>query len=158
VTVANLQFAVVDLPLLEEDLIQDPVDRLTPALAQQGKTLLPLGFPSGPIGAGQCSIVPVPVVLQAFQAVVLKAVLNLVPAGTAPPPASSIFYAQGLAKSSEICDVDRDAEVDLNDIAAIFAKRDTVAPLGFPSDSTGMVTVNVARQCVLRCTNPNCAH
>jgi hypothetical protein len=158
VTVANLQFAVVDLPLMEEDLIQDPVDRLTPALAQQGKVLLPLGFPTGPIVKGQCSTVPIPVTLQAFQAVVLKLILNLVPAGTAPAAGQSIFYAQGLAKSSEICDVNRDGEVDLNDINSIFLLRDTVAPLGFPSDSAGMVTVNVARQCVLRCTNPNCAH
>ena len=162
-TVSNLQFAVVDLPLLEEDLIQDPVDRLTPALAAQGQTLAPLGFPTGPIVAGQCSIIPIPVVLKAFQAVVLKTIVNLVPIPTigAPAPAApipaSIFYAQGLPKASEICDVNRDAQVDLNDIAAIFAKRDTIAPPGFPSDSSGMVTVNVARQCVLKCTNPNCA-
>src|SRR5260370_40654630 len=58
VTVPNLQFAVVDLPLLEEDPIQDPGDRLTPALAQQGKTLLPLRFPTGPISAGQRSLLP----------------------------------------------------------------------------------------------------
>lgn len=157
IMVANLQFAVVDLPLMEEDLIQDPVDRLTPALAQQGKTLLPLTFPSGPIRAGQCSLVPIPVTLQAFQAVVLKAVLSLT-SSPAPTAGQSIFYAQGLAKSSEICDVNRDAEVDVDDIALIFAQRDTLAPAGFPSDSSGLVTVNVARQCVLRCTNPNCAH
>jgi hypothetical protein len=155
VSVTNVQFAVVDLPLMGEDLTQFPVDRLTPALAQQGKVLLPLAFPTGPIAAGQCAIVPIPATLQKFQAVVLKLILNLASGGTAP--GQSIFYAEGLAKSSEICYVKRNMQVDLNDIASIIDKRGTVAPLGFPSDESGMVTVNVARQCVNRCTKPNCA-
>jgi hypothetical protein len=60
----------------------------------------------------------------------------------------------------EICDVDGNGVIDRNDILAIFAARDSPAAfLGDPrdSDGDGVITVNDARLCVNRCTNPLCA-
>jgi len=57
------------------------------------------------------------------------------------------------------CDIDRDRDVDVNDIDAIFAARGALAVPGDARDfdGDGMVTVNDARACVLTCTRPNCA-
>ena len=64
-----------------------------------------------------------------------------------------------LSAWAQVCDVDGDADVDLNDISAIFAARNTVA--NGPDDprdanGDGMITHNDARMCVLDCTLANC--
>ncbi len=58
-----------------------------------------------------------------------------------------------------VCDVDLDGDVDLDDINAIFAKRNTPTVPGDPHDADGdkKITVNDARKCVLKCTRPGCA-
>jgi len=58
-----------------------------------------------------------------------------------------------------VCDVDGDGDVDRNDINLIFAARGTRVQPGDPRDldGDGLITVNDARGCVLRCTRPNCA-
>jgi hypothetical protein len=63
--------------------------------------------------------------------------------------------ASGLA-----CDVDRDGDVDRNDVNSIMAARGQRA--SGPDDARdydkdGLITVNDGRACVLRCTRTNCA-
>jgi hypothetical protein len=58
-----------------------------------------------------------------------------------------------------VCDVNEDGQIDINDIDAITAARGSFA-LG-PQDSRdangdGIIDVNDARVCVLRCTKPGC--
>lgn len=57
------------------------------------------------------------------------------------------------------CDIDLDGDVDINDISAILAARNTTAVPGDARDvdEDGLITLNDARQCVLTCTNPRCA-
>jgi len=57
------------------------------------------------------------------------------------------------------CDIDGNGQVDINDIRAITAARNTVAAPGDPRDhdGNGVIDVNDARQCVLECTNLLCA-
>jgi hypothetical protein len=57
------------------------------------------------------------------------------------------------------CDIDRDRDVDLDDINAILAARNTPAVPGDARDydGDGMITVLDARKCVLQCTRPRCA-
>ncbi len=58
------------------------------------------------------------------------------------------------------CDVNDDRQIDRTDIQAIFAARNTSAtgpddPRD--KDGDGTITILDGRQCVLECTNPNCA-
>lgn len=57
------------------------------------------------------------------------------------------------------CDIDFDDDVDLNDINAITAARGQTALPGDwrDYDKDGLITVNDARACTLRCTLANCA-
>ncbi len=57
------------------------------------------------------------------------------------------------------CDIDANRIVDINDIRAISAARNTPAVPGDARDvdGDGFITLNDARQCVLQCTNPRCA-
>jgi hypothetical protein len=57
------------------------------------------------------------------------------------------------------CDVDIDGDVDRDDVAEIFDRRNTAASFGDPRDPNGdgIIDVNDARRCVVRCTNPRCA-
>ena len=57
------------------------------------------------------------------------------------------------------CDVDRNGVVDINDIRAIGAAKNTPAVPGDArdADGDGVITLDDARQCVLLCTNPRCA-
>jgi hypothetical protein len=57
------------------------------------------------------------------------------------------------------CDVDGDRDVDLNDINAINAARNTTASPGDPRDANGDGTINVvdSRFCVVKCTRAGCA-
>jgi uncharacterized repeat protein (TIGR01451 family) len=59
-----------------------------------------------------------------------------------------------------LCDLDRDADIDRNDVDAIFAARGQ--PASGPSDPRdlnrdGVISVNDARLCVLACSLPECA-
>ncbi len=59
-----------------------------------------------------------------------------------------------------VCDVNNDLQIDRSDIQLIFAARNT--PASGPDDprdqdGDGTITVLDGRQCVLQCTNPNCA-
>ncbi len=57
------------------------------------------------------------------------------------------------------CQVDADADVDIDDIALINAVRNTAVSAGDPRDPDGdlRATVLDARLCATRCTKPNCA-
>jgi hypothetical protein len=58
------------------------------------------------------------------------------------------------------CDVNADGKVDSSDIAAINAARNTAATGACDlrdADANGLINVNDARQCAVRCTNANCA-
>jgi hypothetical protein len=60
----------------------------------------------------------------------------------------------------EKCDVDRDGDIDINDINAILAARNQTVPPGNPAldiDGNGVINVNDSRGCVLKCTRPKCA-
>ena len=56
----------------------------------------------------------------------------------------------------QVCDVNNDDFIDINDIREIGAHRGTTNPL-YDIDGDGVVTTNDARQCVLDCDNPRCA-
>ncbi|MGH0037373.1 MAG: hypothetical protein ACQGVK_20290 [Myxococcota bacterium] len=58
-----------------------------------------------------------------------------------------------------LCDVDGDADVDRNDVDAIFAARgEPASGPDDPRDSNGdgLITVNDGRICVLECSRPDC--
>ena len=57
------------------------------------------------------------------------------------------------------CDIDVDRIVDINDIRAIAAARNTPAVPGDARDvdGDGFISLNDARQCALQCDNPRCA-
>lgn len=59
------------------------------------------------------------------------------------------------------CDIDADGDVDIDDVRAITAMRNTPVPPGNPAadiDGNGVIDVNDARQCVVQCTLPRCAN
>lgn len=63
--------------------------------------------------------------------------------------------------SLQMCDVDRDGNIDIDDVQLIFAVRNLPAqqlPGIEPRDpdGDGLITVNDARICTLRCTDPAC--
>ncbi len=64
-----------------------------------------------------------------------------------------------VSSTPQLCDVNRDGLVNRDDINAIFAARNTPAAPGDPRDANGdgQITVEDARLCALRCTNPGCA-
>lgn len=57
------------------------------------------------------------------------------------------------------CDIDRDGDIDRNDIALITAARNQPAQPSDPRDAdfSGVIDVTDARACSLRCTRPSCA-
>jgi Thrombospondin type 3 repeat len=58
------------------------------------------------------------------------------------------------------CDVDEDGDIDKSDIALITALRGESVPPANPladEDGNGIININDARGCVLKCTNPKCA-
>ena len=69
------------------------------------------------------------------------------------------FLGVGQATSTLSCDINGDGKVDINDINLIFAARGKTVSPGDPRDVDRdcQITVNDVRECVLRCTNPNCA-
>ena len=61
---------------------------------------------------------------------------------------------------SQICDLDSDGDVDMNDVRAVTLLRGTTVPPSNPladADGNGIININDARACVLQCTNPRCA-
>jgi uncharacterized repeat protein (TIGR01451 family) len=56
------------------------------------------------------------------------------------------------------CDINRDQKINIDDINLIFAARGLRVTTGDPRDldGDGLITVNDARGCVLRCDNPVC--
>ncbi len=58
-----------------------------------------------------------------------------------------------------ICDIDRNGQVDRNDISRISSVLNTRVELGDPRDVNGDGLINIldVRQCTLKCTKPNCA-
>ncbi|MCC6532016.1 MAG: hypothetical protein IT531_05665 [Burkholderiales bacterium] len=73
---------------------------------------------------------------------------------------SPVLYDLTLASAAlGICDIDQDGDIDRIDVAAITAARGQSAQPGDPrdADQNGIINVNDARACTLRCTRPNCA-
>lgn len=58
------------------------------------------------------------------------------------------------------CDLDHDGDIDRDDIMEIFGLRGTYSPPSDPAadvNDDGIISINDARGCVLRCTLPRCA-
>ena len=73
---------------------------------------------------------------------------------------SPILYDLSVSSLDSTCDIDGDGDIDRNDIAAIVAARNTTVPPSNPvmdADGNGVINVNDARACTLRCTRPQCA-
>ncbi len=76
---------------------------------------------------------------------------------------SNVFTDQIDYKAScittRVCDVNNDGSINRNDINLIFAARGQSVQTGDlrDLDGDGLITVNDARGCALRCTKPNCA-
>ncbi|MGD8940644.1 MAG: choice-of-anchor D domain-containing protein, partial [Gammaproteobacteria bacterium] len=73
-----------------------------------------------------------------------------------------VFFLSAISEFSlaGVCDVNDDSSIDRNDINLIFAARNetTNAPNDpRDADGDGIITVNDARQCVLKCTLDRCA-
>lgn len=58
-----------------------------------------------------------------------------------------------------VCDIFSRGKIDIGDIRMISASLNSLATINDPRDADrdGRITVNDARFCVVRCTNPNCA-
>jgi hypothetical protein len=58
-----------------------------------------------------------------------------------------------------VCDVNGDGVINLLDMNLILAARGQLATVGDPRESfvDGMITINDANTCKLKCTKPNCA-
>lgn len=72
---------------------------------------------------------------------------------------SPILYDLSVASKVTVCDVDKDGDVDSADINLIRAGIGQTPVAGDPRDANGdgLITINDARVCVLKCTRPNCA-
>ncbi|MDX2507707.1 MAG: FG-GAP-like repeat-containing protein [Gammaproteobacteria bacterium] len=95
-------------------------------------------------------------------------ITNVNPDGTIPVSENDNWLEPGLNNfrlntfgsfEGPACDIDADGVVDINDIRAIAAARNTPAVPGDARDvdGDGVITLNDARQCVLQCSNPRCA-
>ena len=74
--------------------------------------------------------------------------------------ASDAAWAECEAPTPLPCDVDRNSQVDRNDVIAIMAARGQTAPpadVALDTDGDGIISLLDARQCVLLCTNAGCA-
>ena len=95
-------------------------------------------------------------------------ITNVNPDGTIPVEEQNNWQVMGLNNfrlntfgqfEGPPCDIDLNRVVDINDILAIAAAKNTPAVPGDARDvdGDGVITVNDVRQCVLQCTNPRCA-
>ena len=84
----------------------------------------------------------------------VQARLNANTAGDTP-----ILFDLTLTTPDLTCDVDRDTDVDKNDIALIRAGIGQTPVANDPRDANGdtLITMADVRQCTLRCTKPSCA-
>jgi hypothetical protein len=80
--------------------------------------------------------------------------LNANTAGVSP-----ILFDLTLTTPDLTCDVDRDVDIDKNDIALIRAGIGQTPAANDPRDANGdgLITMVDVRQCTLRCTKPSCA-
>jgi hypothetical protein len=71
----------------------------------------------------------------------------------------SLAYSVTISAVVVLGDIDRDGDIDLNDINAILAARNQPAAPGDARDydGDGRITVGDARACTLQCTQPHCA-
>lgn len=77
-----------------------------------------------------------------------------------PDQADSVGDGVGDAcRNFVLCDIDLDGDIDIRDVSYIMAARTLPAILRDPRDwdRDGLLTVNDARACSLRCTRPQCA-
>jgi hypothetical protein len=73
---------------------------------------------------------------------------------------SPILFDLTLNTPETLCDIDKDGDIDRLDIGRISAARGQTVPPANPDldpDKNGLVNVNDARFCTLRCTRPSCA-
>ena len=95
-------------------------------------------------------------------------ITNINPDGTIPLNQKNNWQVSGLNNfrlneygqfEGPLCDIDRDGDVDRNDINLIFAARGTLAVPGDARDydKDGRITINDARACTLQCSKPKCA-
>ena len=72
---------------------------------------------------------------------------------------SPVLYDLTVNSEVTTCDIDKDGDVDKNDITLITAVRGQTVVAGDLRDADGnlLITVNDARVCTLKCTRPNCA-
>jgi len=95
-------------------------------------------------------------------------ITNVNPDGTIPVSEKDNWLEAGLnnfrlntfgAFEGPACDIDGSGVVDIDDIRAIFAARNTPAVPGDARDfdGDGVITVKDGRQCVQQCSNPRCA-
>ena len=74
---------------------------------------------------------------------------------------SNVFTDQidYLATCMRVCDIDRDGDIDKNDLAMISRARGQRADLNDPrdSDGDGLITPNDVKVCIPKCTRLNCA-
>jgi hypothetical protein len=153
--ISQLQLAAAEVPVQLDEL--NPRD-LPGALERQGARLIPLE-PPPPLAPGQCAAVPSPIDVPKYKAMILVASEKFVgdPSGNL-----DMFFVQAIAGAEvrQLCDVNGDHQVDINDIRVIMSKLHTPAePLGDPADADhdGTITANDARICALHCTKEHCA-
>jgi hypothetical protein len=77
-----------------------------------------------------------------------------------PPPGYSCRIGPYIDHYERACSIDADGDIDRDDIALITAARNQ--PASGPTDlrdvdRNGVIDVNDARACTLRCDRPNCA-
>lgn len=74
------------------------------------------------------------------------------------PPTSRTARSNVIA-AAQVCDVDRDGDIDKLDTDAILRARGQAALPGDARDADrdGLITVRDAKACIQRCTRPNCA-
>ena len=58
-----------------------------------------------------------------------------------------------------VCDVNGDSKINSIDINLIFSANNLKVSAGDPRDfdSNGVISINDSRNCVLKCSKPNCA-
>ena len=72
---------------------------------------------------------------------------------------SPILLDLSISSKALVCDINNDGKIDTTDISLIRAGIGQVPVLNDPRDANGdgLITINDARTCALRCTNASCA-